>query len=448
MKHNTLSKTINTIVISTLILLQVACKKETADPNPVPGNAVSAKTDTYIGSLITDWNDLQIKLIMNTPGYVSPVAARSMAYISLATYETVVQGMPEHQSMVGKIEGLSQLPKADSTKEYHWALAANAAHFSIMRELYASSGDVFKARMDTLRKNNETKLKVGIDQDVIERSIRFGAEVATAVWEFSKTDGGHLAYMNNFPTNIKLKTGAGAWKPTGAQKIPLLPTWGDTRSFLKSTELSNTKPIGFSFEQNSAFFEQANQVYLTSKNLSTEQKAIADYWTDENELMGATGHLLLVANNLFIKENLDLAEAALYNLQLGMALNDALIGAMKNKYTYNYMRPLTYIKQTINPGWTSSYTIQPSPDYTSNLATAAAAMAEVMRQNFGDEYPFEDNVPGKSSKRTYKTFTDFAAEAAISQFYQGIHYRMSVDDGLLNGTNVAKKAIALIAEKK
>ncbi len=412
-------------------------------------NAVSILAETYSGNVITDWNELQIKLIQATPGYISPVAARTIGYLSLATYETIVPGMPGYQSLEGKLQNWNDIPTIEPDKKYNWGLAANAAQYTLMREIYATSSDVFKSRIDTLRRTFENKLKVGIDQDVIERSIKFGAAMATAVWEYSKTDGGHLAYNNNFSGTYIRKGGAAAWQPTGNQKTPLLPNWGNVRQFLEINKNQTfLLPVPFSFEKESDFFKEANEIYLISASLNPEQKAIADFWNDENELLGAAGHHLAVANTLATKEGLKLDKVAVFNLKFGLAMNDAVISSMRAKYNYNYMRPVTYIRQALNPGWSSLNLNSSSPDYTSIESTIAGIAATIMADQFGEEYVFEDNTyAGKKNKRAFKNFTDYASEASISQIYGGIHYRMSCKNGLLNGIEIAKNILALPIKK-
>jgi hypothetical protein len=106
---------IGLLLISTSLLI-FSCKKtkeDVVDPQPVA--VVSAPASSYDNEMPTNWLKLHLFLIKDTPGYAPPVAARSLAYASLALYESVVSGMPQNMSLNGQLNGISGLPQPDST---------------------------------------------------------------------------------------------------------------------------------------------------------------------------------------------------------------------------------------------------------------------------------------------------------------------------------------------
>lgn len=436
-------KILFTIFLSSTIAF-TACNKDGGEVGPGTQEELSTPASDFDSAILTEYNALQLKLINNTPGYSGPVAARSIAYLSLAAYEAVVHGIPEHQSLEGQLQGLEDLPKPEEGKKYDWALAANAAQHTLMRQLYATSGDVLKGRMDTLRKNFEAKYQPGVGTDAIERSINFGNGIALAIWEYAKKDGGHEAWNANFPVSNNSLSGSSKWEATGDQKRPLLPNWKEVRSFLASNANSSLEnPTSFSFNVNSDFFSQAQQVYLTASNLNQAQKDIMNFWNDPvNASYTPAGHQLAVVNKLVAKEGYNLEEATKLYLKIGIAAHDAYVASFKKKYSQNIMRPETYIRQAINRDWKANIEGSPSPSYFSAQATLVTAIAEILTAEFGDTYIFEDDTKGSTApKRPYKGFSEYAKEARIAQVYAGNQYLISIKHGEEQGKKIASNVM-------
>jgi hypothetical protein len=364
-----------------------------------------------------------------------------MAYIALAGYEASVHGIEGKASLSGKLQGLSNLPVPEKGKEYNWGLAVNAAEYTLMRQLYATSGDVLKSQIDTLRRNYENKLKVGIDES--ERSIKFGVEIGQAIWQYAKNDGGDEAWNNNFPKSNSEFSGVGKWEPTGSQRRPLLPQWAEMRTFLTANAEATTETIPvFSFKNNTDFFAQAKTVYLTSSNLSQPQINIMNHWIDEPGTFTTAGHHLEVVRSLVAKEQYALDKAAVLYLKAALALHDSFVNSWKHKYTVNIMRPQTYIRQAINPTWTPNIESSPSPDYTSEEATAAAAIGLILSNEFGNEYAFED-LSKLPVRKAYKGFESYVQEASKAHLYAGVHFPVSIDNGIKLGQKIATNFLTL-----
>lgn len=430
-------------IICLLSIHLTSCKDKTGGEVIAPA-VESKKTNTFDASLAINWTNLQLRLIKSTPGYASPVAARSLAYTSLALYESVVYGLDDYQSLTGQISGLTKLPVPDSTKEYSWGLAANAAISTLIKELYATTNDNNKASIDSLRRVSETALKTGItNQQIIERSINFGADIAKAIWDYSKTDGGNEGWNNNFPTSYKVPVAIGSWEPVSNQKIPLLPFWGKNRNFSSlNNAVSPLEPIAFSFKENSTMYNAAKEVVTIGKTLTADQKASANFWADAS--ITPAGHSFSVANIALKKDKAKLDKAVEVYIKLGLALNDAYIASWKAKYNYNLMAPVTYIRQAIAPAWSPLIITQPVPSYTSDNATSSGASAEILTSIFGDKYAFTDNTyQGILPDRTFKSFDEYTNEATLATLYGGVQYRMANENGQKNGKEIAKNILKL-----
>jgi PAP2 superfamily len=433
-------------ILMVIGVLFTSCKDKNAIENPDPVS-VSPATSEFDASIATRWTDLQLNLIKSTPGYAPPVAARTLGYTSLALYESVVYGMKNNQSLAGQVAGLSSLPKPDLAKQYSWGLAANSALSRLIVEMYATTNDANKAAIDSLRRNIESTLKRDVEnQEIIDRSINFGADIAKAIFEYSKTDGGHEGWKNNFPTDYKVPVGVGFWEPTSAtQKIPLLPYWGKNRSFSALNATTNpVAPSTFSFKETSDMFKLAKEVYDVSKALTTEQKAIANFWADGGSTLTPPGHHFNIANIVLKKEKVKLDKVAEVYAKVGMAVNDAFVACWRGKYIYNLMRPQTYIRQAIDPKWSPLLATPPFPEYASGHSSGSGAAAEMLTTIFGDNYAFTDNThTGKYPDRSFKSFYEYANEATLSRLYGGIHFRQGNENGQKNGKEIAKNILKL-----
>lgn len=449
---------IKSVKISLLLLFVIGsilftgCKKGSADEvdpiDKIEDSTVvnpSVSADVFPASIATAWTDLHLYLIQNTPGFTAPVAARSLGYVSLALYESVVPGIKTNQSLVGQVENLKNIPKIEATKTYHWGLAANAAQYTLIKEIYATTSDINQTRIDSLRKIFEVELKKGVDQGTIDRSITFGAAVANAVWDMAKLDGGHLANMNNFPLQYTNPVGLGLWKPTSTQKTPMLPYWGKNKLFdSKNKTLEPENPTTFSFDKNSTFFEQASELIEIKSKLSTQQKAIADFWNDGTQSYTSAGHHMNIASQILKAEKANLPKAAETYVKMGLALNDTYISTWRVKYKFNLMRPYTYIRDAVDPKW-SPYLVTPAyPDFVSDHSSAAGASAEILASIFGEVYNLTDKTQNdKFAARTFVNFTDYANECSLSRLYGGVQYRISCESGLSYGRNIAKNTLAI-----
>ena len=434
------------IVCVTIISLN-SCKDKSAGEETAP-LATSKTASTFDASLATYWTQMQLHLIKSTPGYAAPVAARTLGYTSLALYESIVYGMKDYQSLAGQINGLTTLPKPDLTKEYNWGLAANASISTLIKEMYFTTNDANKAAIDSLRRTIESTLRKDVTkQEVTDRSITFGADIAKAIWEYAKKDGGHEGWNNNFPITYQIPTAIGSWEPTTTQKIPLLPYWGSNRNFSALNSTSKPlAPLAFSFKEGSVMYLAAKEVHTTNKALTAEQKAIANFWSDAS--ITPAGHHFNIASIILKKEKAKLDKAVEVYLRLGLALNDAMISSWKSKYTYNLMTPFTYIKQAIDPKWSPLLASQPVPEYTSEQATSSAVASTILISFFGDKYGFTDNTyEGTLPGRVFKTFDEYTNEATIASLYAGTHYKMSNENGQKNGKEIAQNILKIKFKK-
>jgi len=434
-----------TLALLTLAFVAGSCRTndEATTPTPAAGTGLSA-------AVATQWADLSLKLIRSTPGFSPPVAARALGYAGLTIYESVVPGLPEHQSLAGQLNGLSRLPQPEVGQAYHWGLSANAAQASILKNLFANTSAANKLSVDSLQTafTEQFRKNEKLSQEVVDRSVVFGQRIATAIFEWSKTDKGHEGYARNLPADYVPPVGPGKWVQTTAGDAgrALQPYWGQNRTFLASNaRMPPPAPLAFGTSASSPFFVQALEVYSTGKNLSEEQKTIAKFWADGGGTITPPGHSWNLTTLALRKSNADLGKAAEAYARVGIAVNDAFICCWKCKYTYNLVRPVSYIRSVIDANWTPLLPTPNFPEHLSGHSTQSGAAAQVLSDAFGYSFAFSDSthLSRGFAPRAYKTFFEASEEAAVSRLYGGIHFRQANEVGLSEGRKIGRNVSAL-----
>jgi PAP2 superfamily len=404
------------------------------------------KVPDFSHGVATQWFDLQLTLIPETPGFTPPVVSRALGYTTLTLYESLVNGMPHYRTMAGIVQELDPLPLPEKNKSYHWEVVANAAQAVICQALYATHHIANQAKIQSLKTKINAELQNQTDEATFKRSIKYGEDIANALFKYSKSDGADQAEIKNFDKNFKSLPGACMWLPQANQKA-LQPYWGNNRTFISGTaDFDLPVPPKCEIGNTSLMYAQALEVYSVGKNLSKEQKDIALFWSDDPvKTFTPPGHGISIATQLIKKENLSLEKTAELYCRLGIAVNDAFVSCWKCKYTHNLLRPISFIQTAIDPTWKPFLDTPPFPEYTSGHGTVSGAIAIVLSDIFGYNYSFTDYSHKQRGlkPRTYDSFLEFAQEAALSRLYGGIHYRMSNDEGLKNGKRIGKKICAL-----
>jgi len=246
------------------------------------------------------WFKLQLKLVKESPGFSPPVASRAFGYIGVTLYEAVAPGIETHQSIAGQLNGLTNLPQLESGCEYHWPTVANSALASIVRRLFANATSANKAAIDNLEAESAAMFKPSLKAEVFNRSVAHGRAVAAAIFIWSLNDGGHEGYLKNFPRTYTPPVGSGLWVQTqpgisGA----LQPYWGSNRPFVLSSgsDCHPGPPPVYSEQSGSPFYNEGLEVYISVKNLSPDQRVIAEFWADDPvETSTPPGHSISILN--------------------------------------------------------------------------------------------------------------------------------------------------------
>jgi PAP2 superfamily len=188
-----------------------------------------------------------------------------------------------------------------------------------------------------------------------------------------------------------------------------------------------------------------------------DQTEIAMFWYESSPLQWNR-----IARTVAAETRLDPWEQARLFGLLNMALTDGYIGSFEAKYQYKYWRPVTAIRLGAsdgNPGtdgdpaWTPLMPTPEIPDYDSGHAVQGGTAAAVLRRFFHrDRIRFSTcstTLPAAGSKcaegapqfRSYRSFSEAAAENGLSRILIGFHFREAVDVGIDHGRKIGDRAV-------
>ncbi len=388
--------------------------------------------------LITDWIAVHLKTIRNSR--IPSHHQRQLAYTGVALYESLVPGDRNYRSLAGQLNGFKPELDPPSGDNTCWQASANAALAKMFGYFYPQNpGDV--ARFDSLKQTWEKQLlKEGYDEASITSAAQYGTQVAQAVFEWSKADGEDQA---NRPYSVP--KGPGLWEPTPPVfRNPIEPYMGNDRTIVAGS-IDNTlppPPVPFSMEKQSAFYKMANEVFETSQQLDEEKRSTALFWDDFPDMKSLTssGHWESILRTVMTDKNLSLIEGAHAFAALFITMNDAAIGCFKAKYTYNLLRPVTFIQKNMNyPEWNPLIVTPPHPEYPAAHATVSMSAANILTYVLGDHLSFTDNSYAYRGYKAhhFNNFREAGREAGFSRLYGGIHYRPSIEAGFEQGIKIA-----------
>jgi hypothetical protein len=86
-----------------------------------------------------------------------------------------------------------------------------------------------------------------------------------------------------------------------------------------------TAPTAFSLKETSEMFKLAKNVFDIGNSLTTEQKAIANFWADRGSTITPTGHHFNIDSIVLKKEKVNLDRVAEVYAKVGMALNNVIV---------------------------------------------------------------------------------------------------------------------------
>ena len=450
-----MKKSTSLFYLTVFVLFAGLFVQSCGDGTPEP---VSKGVSSYSHTVPTEWNKLFLQVERYAPGYRPGPAPRALGLMGYAAYEACIPGMPDYNSLAHLFSGIS-IP-ADDGGEYHWPTVVNAVYGFMMPKFFPNASATFLQQMATLEAGNNSKFQAEVSPDVFLRSQKRGQDVASAVWEWSKTDlVGHDHYKDPFGT-YKWEdhyTKPGDWKATiPGPPQPMGAIYGKARTWvLSEADKLSRPPLPYSESTNSAYYSQALEVYAqNTPTWSYTAEWIGEFWSDDllNLTFSPGPRWIAIGVQIAELENANLEQAIEAYAKTGMALSDAAVGCWYSKYVYNVERPQTYINKVIDPSWKPGLDnpltgdkgfTPPFPAYPSGHSTMGGAGAEALASVFGYAYSMTDRCHENRSEfngtpRTFGSLYEMAQENAWSRVPLGVHFRMDCEEGVRFGTAIGR----------
>jgi hypothetical protein len=378
--------------------------------------------------VVTDWNNAALDAI-RAEKTSPPIASRTLAILHVTICDAVngIVRFCEPYLVPSGCPASTSVDAAASAAAHDVLIASYPGHSADFDALYAAI------------------LATVPDGPQKAEGVRWGESVASQVLAFCATDG--------FDATVSppSESGPGYWVPTQPAFAPyLLPQWGFVRPFVMSSS-SQFRPPGPPPLTSAKWAVDYNEVKtLGAKVGSTrtpEQDQIALFWADGGGTETPPGHWNSIAQQVGAAQGNTLAQNARLFALLNMAMADAAICAWDAKYTFDFWRPVTAIRNGADdanpdtkpdPTWNSLIVTPPFPDYVSGHSTFSAAAGTVLALFYGtDDIAFttgSDFLPVVT--RSFSGFSAAAQEAAVSRLYGGIHFRAAIDDGFDAGLGI------------
>ncbi len=387
-----------------------------------------------------------------------PAASRFYSYALLGAYEIVAQNNTSLPGLAGIIKSYTAAKIKVPAAKYNCRIAAVYCILETGKRMLPS-GYMLQAEEEKyiqMLKRNKIPLAV------IDSSIAVAVQMAENILTYAKTDGyGKLsAELRYTPTK-----GDQYWYPTPPAYIEAVePNWRTIRPMLMDScnQFTPIPAVAFSKDTSSTFYKMAVEVYDLSKNLTPQQLHIASFWDCNPFVVNTSGHMAIgykkispgghwmnITGIVSRKAALDFNSVIILHTMVSITLVDAFISCWDEKYRSNRIRPETYINKYIDLKWQPILQTPPFPEYTSGHSVISTASAEVLTYFMGDGFNYTDNSEDffDIKPRSFTSFRQAAAEAAVSRLFGGIHYRDSIENGVAQGRAVGdfevKKITAL-----
>lgn len=376
--------------------------------------------------VITDWNVLTNVLVANDVGNNPKLRTLGIVHVAMSDAINTVQN--RYTRVV------ATLPAAPGASAE--AAAATAAR-QILTQVYPEQ----KAKIE---ETYAASLKPIADGPAKTEGIKLGMEVAAAVQADRANDG------TNTPETYRPHAAPGAYVPTTP---PLQEQYARAKPWvLKSADQFRPgPPPALSSAEWARDYNDVKNLGGTNGTARTAaQSEAVKFWGNVN--FGPAWQA--AAREIATKNEMSLADCARLFALLNMGLANAYILNWDAKYTYNFWRPVTAIRNgdqdgndatERDAGWTSFNPTPMHPEYPSqatyNAVTAVAVLESVLGSVKGTAFTATDMRDPKRT-RAFASLAEMAEEQKNVRVWGGVHYWFAIRAS----ESVAPKAVAYLIE--
>ena len=372
--------------------------------------------------VVTDANARAADVASTIP--MTPVAVRAMAIVQVSVHDAV-------SAITGRYPPLRTKITAPPGASPEAAVAA--ATRTALTKLVPAQQAVIEA-------DYRAALKLVADGRAKADGIDVGEQAALAVLA-SCADDGSVA-----PNTYRPPTTPGVYVPT---VFPIVPHWGRRTPWVMTSgeQFRPGPPPSLASDTWKRDLEEVKAIgSKNSAKRTPEQTAIAQFWEAT-----APGVYWPLARAVSAGPGRNPSDNARVLALAAMAMDDALIAVFDAKYTYNFWRPVTAIRNAQgdlrDPGWTPFIDTPMHPEYPCAHCIVSAALGAVLQAEIGagpGPRLSSASPTAGGAIRTWNTIGDFVAEVAVARIYDGVHYRTSTEVGTAMGRKVGELTVTKI----
>jgi hypothetical protein len=414
-----------------------------------------AAPGSAFANVVVDVNNALLNIIQNTSASLidgPPEVAREIALIDGAMFDAVNAASGSPYPPIAYSGG--PVPGADPnaaalqaaltvTNSFYGPSSLYQQYEGVTGANYYPSIPGFKNTLvgPTIAQMNDVAAQVSIinaelaalgTSPSVTAGVSLGAAAGNAMLAVAANDGGDAASLQTLTPYIPPNQGyAGVYVPP-SNRPAMTPTWGTVQpigiSSATLAALEATIPVAYA-DTNQGLTSQAYNLEVlqtecqgSASNLalagiapaciiagfgpaSPAEAAAALFWNDPGGTLQPPGHWLQIADTIATQQELDLLQTAYATAMVGLALDDAGIGAWAIKYQDLAWRPVTAIRDcnswnpfapTCDVAWRSLIPLPPHPDYVAGHPAFSGAAATALAAVLGT-----DSVTFTSSSNAY-----------------------------------------------
>jgi hypothetical protein len=379
---------------------------------------------------VVQWNKALLVIVRTPkaqPATIHPT--RSFAILHAAIYDAVNAIDRTHKPYLVDLTEVSRFASQEA--------AADAAAHAVLIALYPN----FQAMLDAQLQQLLAQIADGADK---AEGISIGQTVANRILALRSDDR-----SANAPIPFVFGTAPGDYQstPPNFPKQPQFTHWSQVTPFAleRPNQFRPGPPPTLASEIYADVFNELKSLGIAGSASATPDQAltgrfwngaIQNYWNE-------------IAQTAAVTHNLSTAQNARLFALLNLSIADDVIAFYDAKYTYNFWRPVTAIREAATDGNTKTLpdpnwlpevgNTTPDPAYPGAHAVISASGASVLISFFrGNHFDFtvtSEVLPGVD--RSFTSFSAAAEEATLSRIFAGVHFRFDLTTGQRLGRQVA-----------
>jgi len=371
--------------------------------------------------VVTDANARAADVVSRIPA--PPITVRMMAIVQVSVFEAVNAITGRYPPQRAKLA-----PAPGASVEAAVAAATRTALSKLMPAQAAVIDADYQALLGSVP-----------DGPAKTAGIALGERAATAIVALCADDGAVA------PDMYRPHAVAGVYVPTVG---PAAPHWGQRRPWVmpRGDHFRPGPPPALTSDTWARDYNEIKAVGSRNSTRRTpEQTGMAKFWEAT-----APNVYWPVARAVAGTPGRDVTDNARLFALAAMAMDDGLIAVFDAKYTYNFWRPVTAIRNgdidgnsstDRDPGWTPFIDTPLHPEYPCAHCIVSGALGAVLEAEIGS-----GPTPTLSSSsstaggavRTWASVGDFTNEVAQARIYDGVHYRTSTEVGTAMGKQIGE----------